>query len=410
MPFMSSESSRRICPALQERPDMLKKILFFGLFLLVCLGGMGWYLYPSQPLVSVVMPTYNRADLLPRSIESILNQTYDHFEFIIVDDGSTDNSAALIHAYQAQDPRIIYLKNEKNQGISFSRNRGTDAARGKYVAIMDSDDYSEPERLAKSVAFLEKYPEMTVVNTIYYEMGREANGTNNWVPPKRLEIIFNFKNFFTNIAVFRTDFVRQHNIRYNEKLMSSEDYDFWKQIVLNGGKLGMINEPLIWLRRHTSNSREYYQQIIENRKKTSAELLARFDITPLEAETKSRCELMGKMLRANRQKQIVDQYVLQLTYGNECGKEKLPSGTLYVKHMDYVDYFIPSENNIYIRMKTQEPLELISQEGLIYTFKGADGRIEIFNRQTDNALALKETRQNRESIWFNLKQKIVSFF
>ncbi len=246
---------------------MLKKCLFICLFIIVVLiGTMGWLIFKQPPLVSVVMPTYNRVTLLPRSIQSILDQTYTNFEFIIVDDGSTDETAKLLQSYQQKDPRIVILTNEKNMGISYSRNRGTDAAKGKYVAIMDSDDYSEPERLEKSVAFLEKHSDYISVNSIYYEMGKEINGTNNWVPPKRWEIIFNFMNYYTNLAVFRTDFVRKHNIRYNEKLISSEDYDFWKQIVMAGGKLGMLNEQLIWLRRHKTHSPEYYKQIRVNRK------------------------------------------------------------------------------------------------------------------------------------------------
>lgn len=390
---------------------MLKKFLILFLFLVFCLLGLTLWCHQNKPLVSVVMPTYNRADFLPRSIESILNQTYDNLEFIIVDDGSTDDSAELIRAYQQEDPRIILLKNKENRGISFSRNRGTDAARGKYVAIMDSDDYSEPDRLEKSVAFLEKYKDITAVNSIYYEMGREQNGPNNWVPPKRLEIIFNFKNYFTNIAVFRTNFIRKHHIRYNEKFMSSEDYDFWKQIVLNGGRLGMINEPLIWLRRHSSNSQEYYQQIVQNRKKISTELLARFNISAQEVERKSRCELMRKMSQVNKQKKILDQYVLQLTYTHECGKEDLPQGTFYVKHMDYVDYFVPTKDNMYTRVQTQEPFELIDREGFIYTFKGSDGRIETFNRQSDNSLALRDTQKSFFNIlFFNIKKRIRHLF
>ena len=118
----------------------------------------------TPPLVSVVMPVYNRERLVGRAIESILNQTYKNFEFIIVEDGSTDGTPRVLQNYARKDARIKILSNQQNQGIPFSRQRGLDAAKGKYVAIMDSDDYSVPQRLEKTVAFMEDYPDITAVS------------------------------------------------------------------------------------------------------------------------------------------------------------------------------------------------------------------------------------------------------
>ena len=257
---------------------MKKYILFCALPILAFGMGVLFFFTNKDPLVSVVMPTYNRADLLPRSIDSILNQTYTNFEFIIVDDGSTDTTPTLLQTYAQNDPRIKILTNPKNKGISYSRNRGTDAAKGKYIAIMDSDDYSEPERLRKHVDYLEKNKDVTVLNALHYDMTQEEATQNNWVPPLRLDIIFHLKNYFTNIAVFRTDFVRKHNIRYNENMISSEDYDFWAQIFMKGGKLRMLNERLIQLRRHRSNSKKYYDEIKKNARTTTDMLLKHYGI------------------------------------------------------------------------------------------------------------------------------------
>ncbi len=110
------------------------------------------------PLLSVVMATYNRANVIGRAIDSILDQTYDDFELIIVDDGSTDRTAHILQKYTAKDKRIILLK-QNNQGLAAARNTGVSKAQGKYIAFMDDDDVSVPRRLDKQVTFLEKYPD-----------------------------------------------------------------------------------------------------------------------------------------------------------------------------------------------------------------------------------------------------------
>ena len=103
-------------------------------------------------LVSVVMATYNRADVVGRAIDSILNQTHNNFEFIIVDDGCTDRTSQILQKYVANDKRIILLK-QNNQGLAAARNVGVDKAQGKYVAFMDDDDISLPNRLEKQLLF-----------------------------------------------------------------------------------------------------------------------------------------------------------------------------------------------------------------------------------------------------------------
>lgn len=365
-----------------------KKILILFAFLFVSLI-IALYFYFKNPTISVVMPTYNRIDLLSRSIESILNQTYKDFEFIIVDDGSTDDSVALIQAYQKQDKRIRLIQNETNKGISFSRNRGMDAAKGRYLAIMDSDDYSEPERLEKSLAFMKKHKNYVVVNSIYYEIDNEDQGVNNWVPPHRWEIIFHFANYFTNIAMFDLKFAREHNIRYDENLISGEDYDFWSKIFLAGGKFGMINEPLIRLRRHSTNKPEYYKTIHDVRKTISQKLLARFDVTPEEA-LKHRCRVFEKMMKSNRTKKLVDQYTLELTYRLECIPHGKKENSLYVKHFDFVDEFIPQGNNVYTRLKTNEQYTKLYQAKKKVIFINPKGKEEVYRIQNDGSYGFIE--------------------
>ena len=116
-----------------------------------------------MPLVSVVMPVYNAEKFLAEAIESILAQTFSDFELIIVDDGSTDGSAGIIQAYAEHDSRIRAVQLDMNEGVASARNRGTAETSGKYIAGMDSDDISLPERLQQQVEFLESHPAIGAV-------------------------------------------------------------------------------------------------------------------------------------------------------------------------------------------------------------------------------------------------------
>ena len=115
------------------------------------------------PKVTVFIPVYNRERYVKDAIDSILTQTFPDFELLLVDDGSTDDSAAAIESYK--DPRIRLERNEQNLGIPRTRNRGLELARGKYIAMLDSDDAAYPERLAKQVAFLDAHPDYAAIGS-----------------------------------------------------------------------------------------------------------------------------------------------------------------------------------------------------------------------------------------------------
>ena len=112
------------------------------------------------PRVSILMPVYNVAPYLREAMDSILNQTFEDFELIILDDCSPDNSTEILDTYT--DPRIVRYRGEKNVGLSNVLNIGMDMARGEFIARMDSDDLSTPERLAVQVAYLETHPDVVL--------------------------------------------------------------------------------------------------------------------------------------------------------------------------------------------------------------------------------------------------------
>ena len=135
-----------------------------------------------MPAVSIIIPTYNRADLISKSINSVLNQTFKDFEIVIVDDGSTDDTENIIEGFN--DSRIKYIKNEKNIGAAAARNIGIKAARGKYIAFQDSDDEWLPEKLEKQVKVLITCQENNVVYTGFW---RIKDNKKIYVPLSRVK-------------------------------------------------------------------------------------------------------------------------------------------------------------------------------------------------------------------------------
>jgi len=121
--------------------------------------------YVHQPLISVVMPVYNAGEFLVESVQSILNQTYQKFEFIIVDDASTDHSWAILKKFAKKDKRITLLRNDINLGVSLTVKKAIAAAKGTYLARMDADDVSYPARLEKQLAYLQNHTKTVVVGT-----------------------------------------------------------------------------------------------------------------------------------------------------------------------------------------------------------------------------------------------------
>lgn len=121
-----------------------------------------------KPDISVIMSVHNEERFLGASIESILNETYKNFEFIIVDDKSTDNSLEIIKKYQKKDKRIRIIKNEENIGLTKSLNRALKLAKGEFIARQDASDISKKERLAEQINFLKENSDYSVVGTDLY--------------------------------------------------------------------------------------------------------------------------------------------------------------------------------------------------------------------------------------------------
>ena len=131
-----------------------------------------------MPKVSVVMPAYNAEKYIGEAIESILNQTFRNFEFIIINDGSVDRTKEIIQEYD--DPRIVLLENDKNSGIVVTLNKGVDAATGEYIARMDADDIALSNRIEQQVMFLNTHRNIGVVGSALQIFGEEIDTQNRF--------------------------------------------------------------------------------------------------------------------------------------------------------------------------------------------------------------------------------------
>ncbi len=223
----------------------------------------------KKPAISVVMSTYNRESLLPTAIESILNQTFKDFEFIIINDGSIDKTAEVLAHYAQKDKRIQVITNEKNLGLIDSLNKGLAVAKGKYIARMDDDDKSVPTRFQLQYEYMEKNPEITVTGTT-----QQAYDDGFFVPVKEVFIEENSEKTSViahlNVpilhpsAMIRHDFIKKYNIRYEKGYDSAEDTPFWFSIVKNGGKIVKLTPPLVVNKLDSPKKEGYYGKQINS--------------------------------------------------------------------------------------------------------------------------------------------------
>lgn len=201
----------------------------------------------DTPTVSVVMSCYNTEISVFEAVKSILDQSFSDFEFIIIDDGSSDSTNQILTDLSNQDDRITILENEENIGLAASLNKGIDHTKGKYIARMDADDFALPERLEKQVAFLNSHPEVDILgSSAYTRLQVHTDRTNEINMPSSHDAIVN-RVFKKTMVLHPTIMVRSEVFdiaRYDPELRWAEDADLWFRIY---DKVGWANleEPLL---------------------------------------------------------------------------------------------------------------------------------------------------------------------
>lgn len=205
-----------------------------------------------MPKVTVLMCVYNtEEEFLRQAIESILNQTFKDFEFLIINDGSTNNAENVILSYK--DERIVYVKNEENLHLIRSLNKGLDLAKGEYIARFDSDDISCPQRLEKQVKYLDSNPKIGLLGTQYesFPKKRVSDGLTNPNDIKQALLVLSNQLGHPTV-MFRNSIIKKHNLKYDLEALYTEDYKMWLDFA-QVTDIANLDEVLLYYRRHKSS-------------------------------------------------------------------------------------------------------------------------------------------------------------
>ncbi len=222
--------------------------------------------------ISVIMSTYKTdRDMIDTAINSILNQTYYNFEFIIICDGDKDEYEYLKEKYI--DKRIILLLNEKNMGLPYSLNKGIDIATGDYIARMDSDDISLPNRLECQINYLEKHSNIDICSSYARTFGKENSSLKLFlINDEELKIQLLYRSVFIHPTIVGKKEVFK-NYKYNENFKRAQDFELWNRII-DKYNVGIVPKILLKYRVHDKHpnykkqiSVEYTKKIIENNSK-----------------------------------------------------------------------------------------------------------------------------------------------
>ena len=208
-----------------------------------------------QPKVSVIMPVKDGALFLSAAIESILSQSYTNIEFIILNDGSMDETEAIVRSYS--DPRIVYRAHQMSLGLATSLNEGITLATGDYIARMDADDVAFKTRLEKQVAFLEAHADISLVGAWarFIDEKGEERGQVYRTPVTHEEILFRacFANPFIHPSVLLRASCLKANL-YNETYRRSQDLELWSRLLfVENVRAANLPEPLLLYRRHAAS-------------------------------------------------------------------------------------------------------------------------------------------------------------
>lgn len=211
----------------------------------------------QNPIVSIIIPTYNRAHLIGETLDSIIAQTYTHWECIIVDDGSTDNTFEILHTYQKKDDRFLLFKRPNNRlkGANACRNIGIDKALGEYIVFFDSDDLMTPNHIeTKLKGFKNDSIDFVITKTKYFNK-----------PEYKKDHKYNFDRFSLNLNNFLAQRVKwltldvcikteiASQLRFNEKLQAGQEFNFYAKL-LSLTTQGIFLPKVISLRRYHEGS------------------------------------------------------------------------------------------------------------------------------------------------------------
>lgn len=198
--------------------------------------------------VTVLMPVYNGENYLKEAIESILHQSHEEFELLIINDGSSDSTESIILSFD--DARIRYIKNQDNLGLIETLNLGFTEAKGKYIARMDADDISHPLRLEKQILFLERNSQVGLLGTACSYIGDKEESAFYPDNYENIKFACLFYNPFCHPSVMiRKEIIDTHQFRFKKKYIHAEEYKLWTEL-LSKTKAHNLKDKLLFYRSH----------------------------------------------------------------------------------------------------------------------------------------------------------------
>jgi glycosyltransferase involved in cell wall biosynthesis len=248
------------------------------------------------PKVTVLMPVYNGELFLREAIESILNQNFNDFELLLIDDGSMDQSAAIISSYA--DPRIRFYSNGSNRGLIFTLNKGLDLAEGEYIARMDCDDFAFPDRLGRQVEFMNQYPEIGLCGTAMKYMHQDV-----WVKhPTDHDDIKAGLLFYCALnhptVMMRKSVVKSYALYYDYNSPHTEDYELWSRMA-HLTRVTNLPDVLLHYRIHGEQvgAKHGEEQRLVGRKIVHSQII-RMGLLPTDEELNLHMDVCNRRLRA----------------------------------------------------------------------------------------------------------------
>ena len=205
-----------------------------------------------SPLVSVIMPAYNAAKTIAKSIESVLAQTYETWELIVIDDGSSDETASITKQFEISDKRIVYVKLSKNGGLPNARNEGCKLAKGEFIAFLDSDDLWHLDKLNMQVSFHLRNPQIEISHTDYVFFDDSKiykRPLKKYIEPRRIKegLLYPAICYRNPIGVLtvvlKRSLINEVNF-FDKSLKTMEDQDLWVRIAKIGKEFGFIDKVL----------------------------------------------------------------------------------------------------------------------------------------------------------------------
>jgi glycosyltransferase involved in cell wall biosynthesis len=206
----------------------------------------------NVPTISILMPVYNGGQFLAPAINSILNQSLTDFEFIIINDGSNDNSDAIIRSYLSRDNRIRYVSRE-NTGLINTLNEGLAYCRGRYVARMDADDISLPERLRTQFEFMENNPSILVCGTSVRKIDEKDNEIGFLRKPEDFDMVRAYSVFRSPVMHPSSFFRYENKFSYDTEYLHAEDYELWTRLLIAGYEIANLPSVGLLYRESSGN-------------------------------------------------------------------------------------------------------------------------------------------------------------